>query len=254
MKARYTFEPESLLRTMRVHVLPCLAATGLVMLIVGLVMGRLLWPREVRIPGPVVTTTATVTVTVTPKPSPTLAPTVAATPVIESASPSPEPVPEPSSATPDPVFSQSAPPSQESPLYLSDMSDASFIRTPQWTQVNDWGESPINGVDFPNSLSFKWHNCGGCTGNVEFRVPSGYARFTMVFGLSDDTRHDDVIDGVEFFRVTCSDGRELFPNTRVEYPEAVPVDVDITGCARLDIEVSGGTNFETFVLGDAAFS
>ena len=166
------------------------------------------------------------------------------------------------SASPMPTTASASPPSSSrlatapiptptlQPVYLSDMDRDQFIHQPQWASVTR-GVETINNQMYAHSMGYSWGNCGGCKDYVEFKVPVGYSEFTAVFGLSDNTRHDNTINGIGYFQVTCSDGRELFPSTKVEYPNSVPVALDITGCARLAIHLSDGDNFETFVFGDA---
>ena len=85
-------------------------------------------------------------------------------------------------------------------------------------------------------------------------MPQGYTRLTGVFGLSDSSRHDDVIDGVVYVTVYDAAGNQLLSPQRIEYPGAVTIDVDISGQPRVMIEMSEGTNFETFVMGDVAIN
>jgi hypothetical protein len=140
---------------------------------------------------------------------------------------------------------ESAAPMPPRTLYLLNLDSDAIIQSPHWVSAHT-GPASIAGVSYPNSLSYEFENCSSCTESLEFIVPSG------VFGLSDSSRHDDVIDGVTYFAIYDAAGNQLVSPQRIEYPQAIPVDLDISGQPRIRIEMSEGTNYEEFVLGDAA--
>ncbi len=176
---------------------------------------------------------------------PTATPTTADTPASTPSS-SEEPESEPSSEPTVAVV-----PTQPETLYLMNLDEDAIVRDPHWVWDSE-GANSIAGVTYPNSLSYEFQNCSRCTESLEFIVPAGYTRLQGVFGLSDSSRHDDVIDGVVYFTVYDASGNQLTAPQRIEYPESVPVDIDIAGQPRIRIEMSEGTNHEQFVLGDAA--
>lgn len=136
-------------------------------------------------------------------------------------------------------------------LYLKDLDDDSIVQDPHWVWDSS-GPATIAGVTYPNSLAYEFQNCSSCTESLEFIVPSGFTRLTGTFGLSDSSRHDDVIDGVVYLAVYDAAGNQILSPQRIEYPQSVPVDLSIEGQPRIRIEMSEGTNNEQFVLGDAA--
>ncbi|WP_186383502.1 NPCBM/NEW2 domain-containing protein [Amycolatopsis acidiphila] len=81
-----------------------------------------------------------------------------------------------------------------------------------------------------------------------------YERFSGTFGLTDKTRHDNVIDGIGYFAVYSSTGTLLQSPKKVEYPEHVAFDVDVTRVSRVRLEVSNGTNAEYPCWCDARFT
>ncbi|MBL0886884.1 NPCBM/NEW2 domain-containing protein [Myceligenerans indicum] len=168
---------------------------------------------------------------------------------------SPTPTPDPSPSSKRSTDSATTPPSPSvaspSTLYLEDLDDSLIVTEPRRVSESQ-GRATINGVEYLDSLLYEYHNCSECEGSLEFIVPEGYSRLTGTVGLEDSSRHDDVIDGIVNFAVYDTSGNQIFPTTVIEYPEAVPVDVRISGQTRLRIEMTRGTNFETFVLGDMA--
>ncbi|NEN07753.1 hypothetical protein G3T36_18000 [Diaminobutyricibacter tongyongensis] len=156
------------------------------------------------------------------------------------------------SPTPDapPSFQASTSPAI---FYLKDLTDDMVVRRPHWVWDNE-GLASIAGTPYPNSLSYEFQNCSACDESLEFIVPPGYTRLTGTFGLSDKSRHDNLINGVVYFTVYDAAGKQLVPPTRVEYPHSVPVDIPLNGQPRIRIEMSDGDNYEEFVLGDAALA
>ncbi|MFI7120457.1 NPCBM/NEW2 domain-containing protein [Amycolatopsis sp. NPDC049868] len=126
-------------------------------------------------------------------------------------------------------------------VFLSDLPESSFIRQPASPKR---GPAKIDNHEYPSSYSYRFTNCGNCTYNVELNLPGAYKRLTGVFGLTDETRHDNVIDGITYFSIYSSTGDPLLPPRKVEYPARVPFDVDVTGVSRVRLTVSGGTNAE----------
>ena len=154
----------------------------------------------------------------------------------------------------------SAPPSDsasdsqvESPttLYLMNLPDDAFVRTPHWVFASK-GSATISGVTYANSLIYEFQNCSNCDEPLEFVVPAGYHHLTGTFGLSDKSRHDNVIDGVVSVTVYDTAGNQILAPQRVEYPGSISVNVDISGQARVRIQMSQGTNFEQAFLGNVA--
>lgn len=176
-----------------------------------------------------------------PKATPTTADIPVSTPS-DNEEPESEPSSEPTAAVV---------PTQPKTLYLMNLDDDAIVQDPHWVWDSE-GPNAVGGVTYPNSLSYEFQNCSRCTESLEFIVPAGYTRLQGVFGLSDSSRHDDVIDGVVYFTIYDASGNQLTAPQRIEYPESVPVDVDIAGQPRIRIEMSEGTNYEQFVLGDAA--
>lgn len=137
-----------------------------------------------------------------------------------------------------------------SSIYLKDIPKDAFIHRPYNA---DRGAVSIGGQTFISSYSFEFENCSSCTQTVEFNIPGSFARFTGVFGLSDNSRHDDVIDGIVYVAVYSITGDLIFDPQKVEYPAQLPFDIDIEGISRIRVEVSGGTNWEDFCLCNALF-
>jgi NPCBM/NEW2 domain len=126
-------------------------------------------------------------------------------------------------------------------LYLRDLSTSDFLQSP-YAQSRD--PQSINGTTYASSYSFQFENCSDCTTDTTFNIPGYYTTFSGTFGLTDQSRHDNVIDGVEYFAVYGSTGALIYGPQRIEYPASVPFSIDITGTHRLKIEVTEGTNFE----------
>jgi len=126
-------------------------------------------------------------------------------------------------------------------LYLSDVAEDEFIREPGAAQR---GAASIANEDFPSSYFFRFSNCGSCTNVTELNLPGDYDRFTGVFGLTDESRHDNRIDGIQYVSIQSQSGELLMPPTKVEYPEKLSFDIDLTGVSRIQLTVSEGTNFE----------
>lgn len=126
-------------------------------------------------------------------------------------------------------------------LYLSNLPPTAFIRQEPGAFR---GAVRSNGLDYPFSYSFEFHNCSNCTSTTEVNIPSTFSRFQGVLALTDDTRHDSIIDGTVFFSVTATDGSVLLPSQRVEYPANIPFDIDVSGISRVRLVVSAGTNWE----------
>jgi NPCBM/NEW2 domain len=136
-------------------------------------------------------------------------------------------------------------------LYLSDVPEDEFIREPVSAQR---GAASIANQDFSSSYFFRFTNCSACSYEAELNLPGEYSRFTGVFGLTDESRHDDVIDGVVYVSIRSQNGAMLMPPTKVEYPGSVPLDIDLTGVTRIKLTVTEGTNFEFACWCDAEFT
>ncbi len=126
-------------------------------------------------------------------------------------------------------------------IFISDIEEDEFIREPATAER---GAASIANDDFPSSYYYRFTNCSTCKYETELNIPSTYSRFTGTFGLTDESRHDDVIDGVVYFSIQSVTGEQLWPPTKIEYPEQVPFEVDLTGVNRIRLIVSEGTNAE----------
>ena len=135
-----------------------------------------------------------------------------------------------------------------STLYVKDLPDEAFIQEPYRATI---GVASVGGTVYPSSYFFPFQNCSQCTDQIEFNIPSGYRVFEGTFGLTDESRHDDVIDGVVYFAVYSATGELLLSPQYVEYPAQVPFSVTISGTNRIRVEISQGTNYETACLCDA---
>lgn len=125
-------------------------------------------------------------------------------------------------------------------LALSDVPRDSFVKRSLGVQR---GAVLINGNRFPSAYSYRFSNCSSCTSIDEFSLPAGYGRITGDFGLTDDTRHDSVIDGIVYASIYVDDVKVWGP-TKVEYPATAPIDIAFSG-SRISLRVSDGTNNET---------
>jgi NPCBM/NEW2 domain-containing protein len=141
--------------------------------------------------------------------------------------------------------------SNSNQIYLSDIPEGSFIREPSQPAR---GAATVDSHEYPSSYSYRFTNCSNCTYNVEVNLPNSYTRFTGVFGLTDETMHDDLIDGVVYFSVYSSAGDLLLAPHKVEYPAKVPFDINVTGVNRIRLTVSNGTNAEYPCWCDARFA
>jgi hypothetical protein len=125
-------------------------------------------------------------------------------------------------------------------VFLSDLPDESFIR---WPFDPDTGTAVIQGTSFPKSYSWEFSNCGSCTNNLELKTPAGTTRLVGRIGLTDDTRHDAVIDGRVSFTIYAS-GEVIYGPKEIEYPQSAKINVKYPIGSRLTIEVQDGDNYE----------
>ena len=163
---------------------------------------------------------------------PTIAPTSLVPPVnLPSVNDSPSPSPSASSsdAALDP-----------DPLFLSDVPGGQFVRTSFDVARTS---ARIGGKEYPSSYWYEFFNCTNCTSIDEFNISPVYRHFVGVAGLTDSSRHDNIIDGVEHFSIYAN-GKLVFGPTRVEYPAAISFDVDVSGASRIRLVVADGTNDE----------
>lgn len=128
-----------------------------------------------------------------------------------------------------------------SQLYLSDIPRTAFLKEEPSAFR---GAVRADGVDYPFSYSFEFHNCGNCMSATEVNLPGAFTRFQGVVALTDASRHDSVIDGIVFFSVYASDGAVLLAPQEVEYPGSAHFDIDVSGRSRIRLVVSAGTNSE----------
>lgn len=198
----------------------------------------------------------TATVTTAPKsPRPTQTEwTESSTPVVvESPQTSPEssgmpsPNSPPVSKLPTPTKSE-IPPSAANPLWLADIDRGEFIRTSNHLSR---GNASIDGKDYAKSYFYDIHNCSSCTSIDTFNIPRVYTRMRGTFGLTDDTRHDEVIDGVVFASIYAGEQLVYGPK-RVECPNSVKFDIRIK-TSRISLKVEDGTNFEHPVWANVRF-
>jgi hypothetical protein len=158
------------------------------------------------------------------------------------AAPTPSPSLEPSAVpSPSPSISSPADSSDPDPLYLTEVPRKQFLREPAYSPQRS--TATIGGQEFSPSYWFVFNNCGGCTYSTELNIKPVYRRFVGVVGLTDESRHDDVIDGVVHFSIYAND-RLIFGPTRIEYPGKADFDVDVTGTTRIRLVVGDGTNYE----------
>lgn len=141
-------------------------------------------------------------------------------------------------------------PADSDNVFLRDVPERNFIRQPSLPKR---GVATIANQEYPSSYSYGFSNCGNCTYEVELNLPGPYKRFTGTFGLTDQTRHDKVIDGIVYVSIYSSTGAQLLASTKVEYPHTIPFDVDVTGVSRVRLTVSSGTNSEYPCWCDARF-
>jgi hypothetical protein len=132
-------------------------------------------------------------------------------------------------------------PDASSRLFLSDVDDKRFINEPY---RHFRGAASINGVPFPSSYHFKFENCTECSEETELNVPVGYQKLQGTVGLTDESRHDNVIDGIVYFSIYSTTGELLMEPQRIEYPETKSFDIVLKNSSRIRLVVSGGTNSE----------
>lgn len=145
---------------------------------------------------------------------------------------------------------QPVPPAAEE-VFLSDISERNFIRQPSSPTR---GSATIANHAYASSYSYRFTNCGNCTYDVELNLPDAYKRLVGTFGLTDETRHDKVIDGIVYVSIYSSTGVQLLAPAKIEYPSSIPLDVDVSGVTRIRLSVSGGTNAEYPCWCDARFT
>jgi len=165
-------------------------------------------------PAPTVVTTVTAYATVAPTA------TVTTTPIMG----------------PEPTGSQDTRPN---PLLLADIASDHFVK-------RSFGARPgvvtIDGVDYANAYSYTFSNCTSCTYVDVIKIHRAYTRLTGSFGLTDDSRHDDVIDGVVYASIYAND-KLLYGPKRVEYPARIQFDLKMDA-SRITLKVADGTNAE----------
>jgi hypothetical protein len=144
-------------------------------------------------------------------------------------------------APPSPVMSSGSESSDPDPLYLTEVPKRQFIREPAYSPQRS--SAAIGGQEFSPSYWFVFNNCGGCTYATELNIKPVYRRLVGVVGLTDDSRHDNVIDGIVHFSIYAND-RLVFGPKRIEYPGKADFDVDVTGTSRIRLVVGDGTNYE----------
>jgi hypothetical protein len=182
--------------------------------------GRTLGGVLVSGPTATATITATATVTVTPSPGPS-----AAASSSESA--------EQTDAT------------KPGPLFLSDIPSDRFVRRSFGSHSRP---ITIDGHEYANSYSYEFSNCSNCTSVDEVKIDRAYTHLSGVFGLTDDSRHDDTIDGVVYASI-YSGSTLIYGPKKIEYPDSTRFNLKIQ-TSRITLKVSAGTNSETAAWAD----
>lgn len=169
----------------------------------------------------------------------------------ESGTPVPSNTVSSSSRPTTPVTDPGATSAAGSPLFLSDVDKKRFINQPY---RHYRGAATADGKEYASSYFFKFENCSECTEETELNVPAGYQNLRGTVALTDESRHDSVIDGVAYFAIYSTTGELLLEPQRVEYPDATPFDVALKGSTRIRLVVSSGTNSEYPCWCDAQFT
>lgn len=110
----------------------------------------------------------------------------------------------------------------------------------------------MHGETYPDSYSYHFSNCSNCTSSDEFSIPAGYTHMSGKFGLTDESRHDDVIDGIVYASIFV-DGNRSWGPIEVEFPAVEEFDFPFSG-NRISLRVENGTNYETVAWADVTFS
>lgn len=131
------------------------------------------------------------------------------------------------------------------PLLLADIPRENYVKRSFGGRA---GAVTIDGQDYPSAYSYTFSNCSACTYVDEIKIDRAYTRMTGVFGLTDDTRHDDVIDGVVYASIYAND-RLVFGPKKVEYPAKISFDIKLDA-SRITLQVGSGTNVETAAWAD----
>lgn len=135
--------------------------------------------------------------------------------------------------------------SRPNPLLLTDISPDHFVKRSYGARP---GAVTIDGVDYANAYSYSFSNCTSCTYVDTIKIDRVYTRLTGSFGLTDDSRHDEVIDGVVYASIYANDMLTYGPK-RVEYPAKIRFDLKIDA-SRITLKVADGTNAETAAWAD----
>ena len=168
------------------------------------------------------TATATVTITATTTATATITP-------MPSSSPQPTEIPA----------------GKPNPLLLADISPDQFVERSFGARA---GAVTIDGKDYPNAYSYTFSNCSTCTYVDVIKVDRTYTRLTGSFGLTDDTAHNETIDGVVYASIYAND-KLIYGPKRVEYPAVVRFDLELNA-SRITLKVGNGTNVETAAWAD----
>jgi hypothetical protein len=126
-------------------------------------------------------------------------------------------------------------------IFLSNVDEKSFIKQPY---RHFRGAAEVNKTEYASSYYFKFENCSECSVDTELNVPVGYQKLEGTIGLTDESRHDDLIDGTAYFSIHSTTGELLLAPQRIEYPESKQFEVVLKDVTRIRLSVSGGTNFE----------
>lgn len=125
-------------------------------------------------------------------------------------------------------------------LFLADVPQANFVLE---AQSPSRSSASINGKNYPSSYWYRFTNCGGCTETDELNIEPIYSRFVGTVGLTDDSRHDDVIDGTLTFEIYANDKRVFGPQS-IEYGDKFDFDAKLTNASRIRLVVRDGDNGE----------
>ena len=131
------------------------------------------------------------------------------------------------------------------PLLLADIPPEDFV---QRSFGGRPGAVTIDGEDYPNAYSYTFSNCTSCTYVDVIKIDRIYTRLTGSFGLTDDTQHNNVIDGVVYASIYAND-RLIYGPKKVEYPAKINFDVKLDA-SRITLKVGSGTNAETAAWAD----
>lgn len=134
--------------------------------------------------------------------------------------------------------------------YLRDLPSHYFVREPDFEER---GVAKIAGTEYAQSYFFDSLCARDCQEVVEFNVPDAFSSFEGTFGLTDNSRQDDKIDGVVFISAYAVGGEEVFPAERIAFPAQRDFTIDVSDVSRLTFVVAGQDLHEEVCFCDARF-